>query len=58
MYKDIKLDKDGYINNVHIMTYEEAYEITGNNNNTSGIRNIDANYWLASANRGVKKFML
>ena len=51
MYKDIKLDKDGYINNVHIMTYEEAYEITGNNNNTSGIRNIDANYWLASANR-------
>ena len=51
MYKDIELNKRGYINNVHIMTYEEAYNITGNNNDTNGIRNIDSNYWLASVKR-------
>ena len=49
MYKDKNLDAKGYISDVHIMTYDEALAITGNTNKTTGIRNIGANYWLASA---------
>ena len=49
MYKDKNLDANGYISDVHIMTYEEALAITGNTNETTGIRNTGANYWLASA---------
>ena len=49
MYKDKTLDKNGYISDVHAMTYDEAYKITGNINSTTGMRNTGAVYWLASA---------
>ena len=49
MYKDKTLEKNGYISDVHAMTYDEAYEITGNKSHTNGMRSTGANYWLASA---------
>ncbi len=49
MYKDKELDKQGCINNVHIMTYDEAYNITGKIDSTVGIRSIGQYYRLASA---------
>ena len=49
MYKDKTLDKNGYISDVHAMTYDEAYKITGNTSSTTGMRNTGAYYWLASA---------
>ena len=49
IYKDKTLDKNGYISDVHAMTYDEAYKITGNANSTTGMRNTGAYYWLASA---------
>ena len=48
MYKDKTLDKNGYISDVHAMTYDEAYKITGNTSSTTGMRNTGAYYWLAS----------
>ena len=43
-------DKDGnQIKDIHAMDYNEAYAITNNTNNTTGIRNTGAFYWLASA---------
>ena len=50
MYKDKTLDKNGYISDVHAMTYDEAYKITGSTSYTTGMRNTGAFYWLASAN--------
>ena len=52
MYKDKTLDAKGFINEVHIMTYKEAFEITGSDGKTSGIRNINAYYYLASSYSG------
>ena len=49
MYKDKTLDKNGYIGDVHAMTYDEAYKITGNSGSTTGMGNTGAYYWLASA---------
>ena len=49
MYKDKTLEKNGYISDVHAMTYDEAYKITGNTGSTTGMRNTGACYWLASA---------
>ena len=49
MYKDKTLDQNGYISDVHAMTHDEAYKITGNESTTSGIRNTKAIYWLASS---------
>ena len=49
MYKDKTLDKNGYISDVHAMTYDEAYKITGNTSSTTGMRNTGAYYCLASA---------
>ena len=48
MYKDKKLDKNGYISDVHAMTYDEAYKTTGNQSSGTGMRNTGAYYWLAS----------
>ena len=43
-------DKDGkQIKDIHAMDYNEAYAITNNKDNTTGIRNTGAMYWLASA---------
>ena len=43
-------DKDGNtIKDIHAMDYSEAMAITGNTDNTTGIRNTGAFYWLASA---------
>ena len=55
MYKDKELNKKGYIKDIHIMTYEEAYKITETINSTNGIRNIGQYYRLASAK--VKNFL-
>ena len=49
MYKDKTLDKNGYISDVHAMTYDEAYKITGSKYETTGMRNTGVCYWLASA---------
>ena len=49
MYKDKTLEKNGYISDVHAMTYDEAYKITGNTSSTTGMRNTEAYYLLASA---------
>ena len=49
MYADKNLKEKGYINEVHAMTYDEALAIAGNTNNTNGLRNTKAYYWLASA---------
>ena len=49
MYKDKTLDKNGYIGDVHAMTYDEAYKITGNSDSTTGMRSTGVYYWLASA---------
>ncbi len=48
MYKDKTLDKNGYISDVHAITYDEAYKITKSKNSTTGTRNTGAYYWLAS----------
>ena len=48
MYADKSLKAKGYIDEVHAMTYDEALAITGNEDNTIGLRNIGAYYWLAS----------
>ena len=46
-------DKDGkQIKDIHAMDYNEAYAITYNTNNTTGIRNTGAYYWLASVYTG------
>ena len=43
-------DKDRkQIKDVHAMDYSEALAITGNINDTTGLRNTGAYYWLASA---------
>ena len=52
MYKDKTLDKNGYISDVHALTYDEAYKITGNEETTTGMRNTGVFYWLASARSG------
>ena len=49
MYKDKNLEAKGMITDVHAMTYDEALAITGNINETTGIRKTGAYYWLASA---------
>ena len=50
MYKDKTLEKNGYISDVHAMTYDEAYKITGNTSSTTGgMRKTGAYYWLAFA---------
>lgn len=44
------VDKDGNtVKNIHAMTYDEAVAITGNENNTNGLRKLESFYWLASA---------
>ena len=48
MYVD-KNQKD-LIEGIHVMTRSEAFEITGDNRWTYGIRNIGSYYWLGSAN--------
>ena len=50
MYKDKK--QLNLINEVHAMTKEESEKITGNNNNTNGIRNTKACYWSATGYDG------
>ncbi len=50
MYADKNLKEKGYINEIHAMTYDEALAITGNTNNTNGLRNTKVYYWLAFAN--------
>ena len=47
MYKD--KDQLDLIDEVHVMTYDEALKITGNTSNTTGMRNTRGRYWLASA---------
>mgnify|MGYP004646999157 CR=1 FL=1 len=43
-------DKDGNaIKDIHLMDVNEAVKITGDSNITNAIRNIGADYWLASA---------
>ncbi len=43
-------DKDeNQIKDIHAMTYDEAYKITGNKDATTGMRSTGACYWLASA---------
>lgn len=49
VYKDKTLNAKGYINNIHVMNYDEAINITGNTNKTYGDRNILSTYWLASS---------
>ena len=49
MYKDKELDENGYIKGVHVMTYNEAYAITGDIWQTKSLRNTGACYWLGSA---------
>ena len=49
MYVDKSLKAKGYIEEVHAMTYDEALAITGSTDNTNGLRNTKAYYWLASA---------
>ena len=49
MIADTK-DKDGKtIKDIHAMTYEEALDITGNVDDTAGIRNTGSCYWLGSS---------
>ena len=49
MIEDTK-DKDGKtIKDIHAITYDEALAITGENSNTTGIRNTGLYYWLGSA---------
>ena len=44
-------DKDNNtIKDIHAITYDEAYAITGNIYSTTGIRNTGSYYWLGSAN--------
>lgn len=43
MYKDTTLDQQGYIKDVHIMTYDEASQLTEENRKTGGV------YWLSNA---------
>ncbi len=49
MYKDKTLEKNGYISDVHAMTSNEAYNIAGNYETTTGMRNTGAYYWLENA---------
>ncbi len=49
MYKDKTLEKNGYISDVHAMTYDEAYNIDGNFETTTEMRNTGAYYWLENA---------
>ena len=43
-------DKNGNsIKDIHLMTYDEAYEITNSISLTDGVRNIGVSYWLATA---------
>ena len=49
MYKDKNLNAKGYIKDVHAMDYSEALAITGSEDETKGLRNTGARYWLASA---------
>ena len=45
-------DKDGNpIKDIHAMDYSEAEAITRNADNTTGIRNTGAYYWLGSADQ-------
>ena len=46
MYKDKELDSKGYIEDVHLMTYEEAIKL-GRYDGTGGIRATGTWYWLA-----------
>ena len=48
MYKDKTLDEKGYIEDVHVMRYDEAYKLTGDINATDALRNTGASYWLGS----------
>ena len=57
MYADKNLKEKGYINEVHAMTYDEALAITGNTNNTNGLRNTKVYYWLAFANPSNSSFV-
>ena len=51
-------DKDGNpIKDIHAMDYNEAYAITNNKNNTTGIRNTGAYYWLASADTSYSSYV-
>ena len=51
-------DKDRkQIKDIHAMDYNEAYAITNNTNNTTGIRNTGAYYWLASAHPSVSGYV-
>ena len=51
-------DKDGnQIKDIHAMDYNEAYAITNNTNNTTGIRNTGAFYWLASADASSSNYV-
>ena len=53
MYRDDKLEKKGYIKEVHAMTYSEALAITGSASSTNNsIRTTGAFYILASARGG------
>ena len=47
MYKD--KDQLDLIDEVHVMTYDEAVKITGDTSATTGIRKTGGYYWLASA---------
>ena len=47
IYKDKELDKKEYIKEVHVMTLDEALELTGDTLATDGIRNTGTYYWLA-----------
>ena len=49
VYKDKTLNQMGYINDVHVMTYDEAYKITNSNDKTEGIRKINSIYFLSKA---------
>ena len=44
MYRDKSLDKKGFIKEVYIAKNEEIFKITGNDNSTEGIRNINSYY--------------
>ena len=51
-------DKDGkQIKDIHAMDYNEAYAITNNEKDITGIRNTGAYYWLASANTSFSNYV-
>ena len=49
MYKDKILENNGYINNVHIMSYYEALSITSKKDRTESVRKTGSYYWLGTA---------